>query len=738
MKRIRPLKKVLLGLSGFLLLFVAGAQKASAFVVPVAAKAGLWILGALGLFKFGKDVAEKLIEFIADLISKVILFVGEIFLRIAAAVMEIGISLNTQLANSSIIKEGYNIGLSVANIALVVAIVTVAFMVMLRRSGANKLLLRFIAVALTINFGFYIMINLLIRPVDSITSQIHQAINVHPEGGFYSTFGQSLLGEGIDPGPVITDALEEDPTAAAELGPDSLIGVLAIALAKVIFIGVAEFVLVITMFAYAFMLLARYVAMSFFIILFPLAVIFWIFPKLQVVGGNLWKQWFQAFTRWLLFAPIGLFFIWLGVRLITDSNVLQTADGDLETFLVTVGNMVIVVGFLLGGLIVSNKMSIAGAGVAQAVMNKAGGWAKTRGKLQYAEAKTRLGNSEKAKKRLEGLASTWAGEPGFRGALKGIAASPVRAFGRGAMGTMQRGEGTVKDHYKKKYGNWAPYRLKAILSGLDPESAEYGAIQSIMDSKGSMWETPIGKNLGRIYNEGVVAKNGLQKEQIGWMKEGLPPAVVAGIDRGESPEALMALLAVTGDDMSDNALASIGDAIMADYDPGTKHYGLTDDQHKKLQTAWTDYITQRRANAFLTVKRRQKPDGQINLDRVAQDFMATNADVNGLLALSPDQQEQVIKADWNAPGGLKAREIARAEAGIDAIKDPRWNKRDKDGRTKKDIEKERIRAQIESLGSEGYLKRVRTLQASQKHIIAMLSEQFGGGEAPPAPTAEGS
>lgn len=402
MKRISSPKKILLGASSFLFVFIAGAQKAHAFAVPVAVKVGLWIGSILLGFTAAKDMATKLIEFIANLISSVILFVGEIFLRIAASLIEIAINLNAQVAESSIIKTGYDITLSVANIAIVVAIVVIAFMVMLRRSNAGPLLFRFIAVALLINFGYYIVINFLIAPVDSITSQVVAAINVHPEGGYYSTFGQSLLGESIDPDPVIKGALQEDPTTAEQLAEGDLITVLAMGLAKVLFIGVVEFVLVITMFAYAFMLIVRYVALSFLIILFPLALIFWMFPKVAIVGGNAWGQWTKAFTRWLLFAPIGLFFIWLAIKLITDSNVLQVAEGETETFLATTGNMFVVVGFLLGGLIVANKMSITGAkwadGQIKKVSGKIKGWATAKGKLYGWRAASAPTRSELGKK----------------------------------------------------------------------------------------------------------------------------------------------------------------------------------------------------------------------------------------------------------------------------------------------------------------------------------------------------
>jgi len=368
MRRIRPLKKVLLGISAFFLFFLAGTQKANAAILGLTFLVGGLLFGAGFLFE---NLAERLVQLIANTIVSIIIFVGELFLRISAWFMQVGIELNSQLSQSPVIETGYNTLLSVANIALVIAIIAVAFMVMLRRANTSGLLIRFIIVALIINFGYYIMLTLIIEPVDAITGQIYDAINLDDEGGFYSTLGQSLLHEGADPTEVLNSTLEEEPTIATQEDSGGLALALALSLARITFVGVSMFILIVVMFTYAFMFLARYVALSFFIILFPVAVVFWIFPGLKGAGGNLWNQWFQGFTRWLLFAPIGLFFVWLGVGIIAQGNIVQVQSAEFQTFFATVANMLVVVGFLLGGLIVANKMSITGASYAQGAVNKA-------------------------------------------------------------------------------------------------------------------------------------------------------------------------------------------------------------------------------------------------------------------------------------------------------------------------------------------------------------------------------
>ena len=715
---------------------------------------GVGLLGAIFGSIFGGNIAEivvgpiveGLVKIAVAVINSIIVVTSTILFYVANLVVEAALQMNASLADSTVIKEGFKIVLDVANLGLVVAIVIAAFMVMLRRGKANQILLRFVVVAILINFSFLIITNFFIKPVDEITEVLHRASNFD-----FNSFASTFIPD-LDFGAMFNkftsdlgaSHLTQENQEVLDRLPSWAVNTTT-ALLSVIFLFSFTTIGILVLLSFAGMLFIRYVALALLIILAPLAWVAWIFPNIKIPGGNPSQLWWSSFIKWLLFAPISMFFFFLAIRTTTSQDILEFTNppsedlsSELGMFATSVGNMLLIVGFLLGGLIVAKKMSITGSGwvlnMAKNVGKNIKGAMADRAKLEYGKAKKRVGNSPTLKKRLEGLAS-FGSDKGFAGkTLTG----PLRGIGKGAMGATQRGENAVKEYYKKKYKDWAPYRLNALLKNENLSDEEYTAIQSVMDGKGSMWETPIGKHLGRIYDEGVVAKTGSQKEQIGWMKEGLIPAALAGIDRGESPEALMALLAPTADDMSENTIASIGDAIMADYDPDTQHYGLTEDQHKKLQDAWTAYTAQRRSNALSAVRKRQKPSGQINLDRAAWDFMAANRDVKDLLSLSPDKQEQVVKEDWDTPGGLKEREIARAEAGIDAVKDPKWNKPDKDGKTKKDREKARIRQQINSLGWDGYLKRVQALQDAQRRLLAVMSEQFGGGETPPTPTVEGA
>ena len=139
------------------------------------------------------------------------------------------------------------------------------------------------------------------------------------------------------------------------------------------------------------MLLIRYVVLAILLILVPLVWLLWIFPATQ----EHWKKWWSEFIRWTFFAPAVSFFMMLTVAAIknypvyVDDIVKNAVDqqgnigGVGGALYGGVGNLVVVMGLLLGGLYTANKMSITFAStaynIAQGAGKAFGGWAGRKG-----------------------------------------------------------------------------------------------------------------------------------------------------------------------------------------------------------------------------------------------------------------------------------------------------------------------------------------------------------------------
>jgi len=183
--------------------------------------------------------------------------------------------------------------------------------------------------------------------------------------------------------------------------------------------------------AFAALLLIRVIIIWFLLILAPIAWFFWILPDTR----PLFTKWWNAFIKWVFFAPAAIFFIWLsvntwmkkaapggeivvGMKEIINKEVMESqvlpqmmAPTNLIQFLIACG-------MLIGSLIVAQKMSIYGAkgaiGIAKGIGGKVSGvaatqrWWKARKSAREEGAKERVKN----KQRLSGVsgAGQWTRE----------------------------------------------------------------------------------------------------------------------------------------------------------------------------------------------------------------------------------------------------------------------------------------------------------------------------------------
>lgn len=143
--------------------------------------------------------------------------------------------------------------------------------------------------------------------------------------------------------------------------------------------GVLLFCLVttITFFAGAFMLIARFIALVFFLILSPVMFIGMIFPKFAQYGRDYWDR----FLKYAFFAPAYLFALYLSARVleILGNNI---SDGDYAAALTSGQGYEIIfffitaMAFMIGSIIVAQKMGVAGAGTTMSVFDKSKGWVR--------------------------------------------------------------------------------------------------------------------------------------------------------------------------------------------------------------------------------------------------------------------------------------------------------------------------------------------------------------------------
>jgi hypothetical protein len=205
-----------------------------------------------------------------------------------------------------------------------------------------------------------------------------------------------------------------------------------------LFIAGFTFLAALTLLALAIMLVIRYVYLTILLILSPIVWLLWIFPGTQ----SYWQTWWKQFLRWVFFAPIVFFFLYLTIstidafpKLFADYAGRENLDNQgFAVDVAYIGQLVAILGLLLGGLIAANSLGIAGAktfyGAAQGAGKWFGGYVGRKG-LQLGTGWLRKPKGEPGKeKSIADKVSEWSAKSRLTkipllGAVPGLAARGV-------------------------------------------------------------------------------------------------------------------------------------------------------------------------------------------------------------------------------------------------------------------------------------------------------------------------
>ncbi|MEK7555550.1 MAG: hypothetical protein AAB516_01890 [Patescibacteria group bacterium] len=398
--------------------------------------------------------------------------IGQVLMTLAASLIDIALEVNKLILNSPIVTEGWRIVLDLANLGFVLAIIVIAFATILRLESyaMKQTLWKLIVAALLVNFSLVIA-GAFISSSDTVTALFSdqfkqvdlstkltgllevQSLNnpfdqntgsLEKYGMWYS---RQVLGPVAD---WIYEVSSGDSKAPASPTLESTLPLIVTGIFAVIFTLLSAFV----MLAIGIMLFIRYVYLGVLLILSPIVWLLWIFPNTQ----HLWQKWWNSFLRWVFFAPLSLFFLYLAIFALekppaTQQQIINQQQQEfvknlsekqkgVEIPLAKYGNMIILLGLLMGGLIAANSLSITGSktamGAAQGAGKMFGGWVGKKG----VALGTRPLRGEWGRKVTEGMQKFGAG----RGALGRLMTAPVRHLGTAVSGVgVGQGEKLIKN-----------------------------------------------------------------------------------------------------------------------------------------------------------------------------------------------------------------------------------------------------------------------------------------------------
>jgi hypothetical protein len=421
------------------------------------------------------NIAKGLFRFLGSVFVGLGSFLLGIALQLFQGVLTEGFNGRPEIATT-----GWNVCRDIANMFFILFMVIIAFATILRieRYGVKELLPKLIGVALLINFSMvlcFVLIDFTNIAADFFikNAQTNVAGTTTPLSKVFldglqvtrtltaSFCEQHLLDKEACPN-VFTNTTERQKCEEVaqkkfddckismkgiqeqETENETLMHVIVSQFGTALILFIAAFII----FAGAFILIIRSIAIWFLVIISPLALVCLILPALR----KNWESWLQQFTKWCIFAPIYAFFIWLAAKICIQgtidrvaslqSNLFTDSTGSVNQFFSDIKyiyNFIFIGAFLIGGLIVANKMGMAGASSAMTLGKKwknAGvGWVK---KQTVGRAKERVGG-------------------GLDRARGAALANVGKLFGNTSMGRSMRARGSMASQsatqreYNKKY-----------------------------------------------------------------------------------------------------------------------------------------------------------------------------------------------------------------------------------------------------------------------------------------------
>lgn len=278
------------------------AKQTVVFLVIFLFGIGLWTVPAQA-----QDFGNILVEFNA----KLFLALGKIFISFAIFALKffIAIAQYNEYLDVPTVQIGWIMVRDVANMFFVVALLMIAFGTILGLENYqwNKTLIKLIFSAILINFSNLICA-IFIDIAHVFTITFVSAIAGTAGGNLINMFKMQEIYK------IVTGGADPAHTGGAGMDLDLVGG----AFVSFIFALLAAMIMGI----YAFIMAARMVALWVLIILSPLAFILQVIPQTQQYA----KQWWDYFGKYVIVAPVMVFFMWLAFATMGAGDIVTTLN----------------------------------------------------------------------------------------------------------------------------------------------------------------------------------------------------------------------------------------------------------------------------------------------------------------------------------------------------------------------------------------------------------------------------
>jgi len=282
-----------------------------------------------------KGITDKIAKYLGNALAWVI---GELFtwvlywfLALEHFFLKYAVDLNFSIPESEFLINAWKIVRDFANLffAFAMLAIGIATIVGWEEYQAQKMLPKLLLIALLINFSL-IFCMAIVDIGNAFAKYFESALSPAQAGSKAYTLGaiENII-KPVKNYSIDKDEREKELEKISEEVKEgkkpgflaSLLTPIAGALLVVLFL----LVLVIVKAALIVLFFARFIVLSFLIILAPIAWIFYFFPFLEE-ELSIWKRWWGSFLKWTIIGPALLFFVWLAVFSLGKINQEDNSD----------------------------------------------------------------------------------------------------------------------------------------------------------------------------------------------------------------------------------------------------------------------------------------------------------------------------------------------------------------------------------------------------------------------------
>jgi len=460
---------------------------------------------------------------IMQVILAVVTWIAQKIFMLGGMLIELAMRLNNAIldpASNIFLFKGWTVLVNVADLALVIALIIIAFATMLdsQTYGMKKALPRLIVIALLVNFS--LVIPGVFLDISGMVTEFFLE-----QSGLKGTAISSALAGAFDISGFLSTQNAGSGLASIEKFTASTFSLIGSMIFAIIFTIIGSIILL-TM---AVMLFVRFFILSFMLVLTPIIFVAWIFPGTK----KHWDKWWNDFVRWTMFPPVLIFFVWLSLTSLNafrsaaptgqEAGTAAYAFGDGLMFnLSSVIQMVMAVMFMAMSLIAANGISISGAKGGKDMIGTMTTWGQDRikgfrtgtqreaeraGRRAVARPVAAIGRGAAAMRKYEGE------KGGLRGRVVGAA-------GRAMGGATAAQQAALKKTYDDKFKGISDDDLALRYSTMSADEKVFAAqyLMTTKDKLSKVNERVLDRDIAGSSTEAVFKKYGGEKAHGNFVK----------------------------------------------------------------------------------------------------------------------------------------------------------------------------------------------------------------------------